>query len=84
MSAESQPLDVRRLPPAQRHSLIFQTCGKLAVGSAVVLINDHDPKPLRYQFDAESPGEFGFSYLEAGPEVWRVEIRRLTGGKTHP
>lgn len=77
MASTSQSLDVRRLPPAQRHSLIFQTCGKLPVGDAVVLINDHDPKPLRYQFDAESPGQFGFSYLEAGPEVWRVEIKRL-------
>ncbi len=77
MATQTNSLDVRRLPPAQRHALIFQTCGKLPVGEAIVLVNDHDPKPLRYQFDAESPGQFGFSYLEAGPEVWRVEIKRL-------
>ncbi len=80
MTTVSHALDVRRLPPAQRHALIFQTCGKLPVGEAVVLINDHDPKPLRYQFDAESPGQFGFSYLEAGPQVWRVEIKRIGKG----
>ncbi len=80
MLTESQSLDVRKLPPAQRHALIFQTCGQLPLGEAVVLVNDHDPKPLRYQFDAENPGEFQFSYLEAGPQVWRVEIKRIAKG----
>jgi uncharacterized protein (DUF2249 family) len=41
-----------------------------------VLVNDHDPKPLRYQFEAEHAGEFTWEYLESGPEVWRVRIGR--------
>lgn len=69
-------LDVRALPPRQRHSLIFDTCGKLDVGNAVLLVNDHDPKPLYYQFEAERPGEFGWEYVESGPAVWRVRITR--------
>ena len=78
-TAASTPesIDVRSLIPMQRHQKIFELVGQLAPGKGFVLINDHDPKPLRYQFDAESPGKFGFSYLEAGPEVWRVEIKRL-------
>jgi len=71
-----QQLDVRALPPPQRHALIFDTCGKLPVGSAVILVNDHDPKPLYYQFEAEQPGQFGWEYVESGPEVWRVRITR--------
>ncbi len=71
-----QQLDVRNLPPAQRHALIFDTCGKLAIGSAMILVNDHDPKPLYYQFEAERPGQFGWDYVESGPEVWRVQITR--------
>lgn len=71
-----QQLDVRSLPPPQRHSLIFDTCGKLAVGNAVILVNDHDPKPLYYQFEAERPGQFGWEYVESGPAVWRVCITR--------
>ncbi|MGH7112093.1 MAG: DUF2249 domain-containing protein, partial [Stellaceae bacterium] len=47
-----QQLDVRDLPPPQRHALIFDTCGKLPVGNAVILVNDHDPRPLYYQFEA--------------------------------
>ena len=71
-----QLLDVRDLPPPHRHALIFATCDKLSVGNAVVLVNDHDPKPLYYQFEAESPGQFGWEYLEKGPERWRVRITR--------
>ncbi|MGH7037048.1 MAG: DUF2249 domain-containing protein [Stellaceae bacterium] len=71
-----QQLDVRDLPPPQRHALIFDTCGKLPVGNAVILVNDHDPRPLYYQFEAEQPGQFGWEYIERGPEVWRVRITR--------
>jgi uncharacterized protein (DUF2249 family) len=71
-----QQLDVRELPPRQRHALIFETCGDLTTGDAIVLVNDHDPRPLYYQFEAEQPGRFGWEYLERGPEVWRVRITR--------
>lgn len=74
--SNAQQLDVRDLPPPRRHALIFDTCGKLPVGDAVILVNDHDPKPLYYQFEAEQPGRFGWEYVEAGPEVWRVRITR--------
>ncbi len=74
--SDPQQLDVRALPPPQRHALIFHACGKLAEGDAVVLINDHDPKPLYYQFEAEYPGWFGWEYVQSGPEVWKVRITR--------
>ena len=38
------------------------------------MVNDHDPKPLYYQFAAEHKGEFTWDYLEQGPAVWRVRI----------
>lgn len=50
-------LDVRAEPPARRHELILDTFARLAPGEGYVLVNDHDPKPLRYQFEAEHPGE---------------------------
>lgn len=73
-------LDVRTLPPRQRHELIFARFLALAPGEALQLINDHDPKPLHYQFQAEHPGEVDWQYLEQGPEVWRVRIGRVTPG----
>jgi uncharacterized protein (DUF2249 family) len=69
-------LDVRREPPARRHELIFDGYDALESGSGFVLVNDHDPKPLRYQLEAEHAGAFTWEYLEEGPEVWRVRIGR--------
>jgi uncharacterized protein (DUF2249 family) len=69
-------LDVRAEVPARRHSLIFDTYGALGPGDGFVLVNDHDPKPLYYQFDAEHTDDFTWDYLEVGPEVWRVRIGR--------
>lgn len=69
-------LDVRDVPPRIRHPRIFETFDALGPGHAFVLVNDHDPRPLYYQFQAERPGTFGWRYLEQGPEVWRVEISK--------
>lgn len=74
---EDRVLDVRTEIPRRRHELIFESFGKIAPGEAYVLVNDHDPKPLRYQFEAENAGEFSWEYLEEGPEVWRVRIGRI-------
>lgn len=72
-------LDVREITPRERHSLIFETFDALEVGAAFQLVNDHDPKPLFYQFQAEKPGQVGWDYVEEGPEVWRVNISRVDG-----
>ncbi len=77
MSADPQ-LDVRSEPPARRHDLILGTYQALDPGAGFELVNDHDPKPLFYQFDAEYKGQFTWDYLEQGPEVWRVRIGRPT------
>lgn len=70
-------LDVRALPPRERHPLIFNAWEKLPVGGAIKLVNDHDPKPLFYQFEAERKGEFEWTPIERGPEKWIVGIRRV-------
>ena len=69
-------LDVRTIQPRDRHPLIFQTFDNLKVNESFELVNDHDPKPLYYQFTHERADLFGWEYLEAGPETWRVRIIR--------
>ena len=69
-------VDVRTLIPRERHPLIFNTFRNLVPGDAFVLVNDHDPKPLYYQFQAELGEAFQWEYLENGPEVWKVRIGR--------
>lgn len=74
--ADHRILDVRVIPPAEKHPTIFKTFEALEPGESFVLVNDHDPKPLKYQFEYEHQGEFEWSYLEQGPSVWRVQIAR--------
>ena len=69
-------IDVRTIVPRERHPLIFDTFRKLGAGEAFLLVNDHDPKPLYYQFKAELGEAFQWEYLEQGPEVWKVRIVR--------
>ena len=80
-------VDARVLPVPQKHPTIFRAFDELAVGTSMLLVNDHDPKPLYYTFAAERAGEFDWRYLETGPEVWQVEIRRVadaTGRQAPP
>lgn len=70
-------VDVRAVAPRERHPLIFSTFRRLAAGQAMELVNDHDPRPLYHQFQAEAPGSFGWDYLETGPGTWRVRISKL-------
>lgn len=74
-----QIIDVRQVPPPQRHPMIFQTFEALKPGEAFILVNDHDPKPLYYQFKFEREGQFSWDYLEEGPQVWRVKVGRTMG-----
>ncbi len=67
-------VDVRSLRPAERHPRIFGSFEGLSPGESFVLVNDHDPKPLFYQFQAELAGQFSWEYLEKGPSTWRVRI----------
>lgn len=69
-------LDVRTLPAPSRHMRIFLNFAALPEGDSFVIVNDHDPMPLWYQFHYEHGDSFTWSYLEEGPEVWRVRIGR--------
>lgn len=69
-------LDIRSIVPPQRHPLIFDQFKQTAVGQSFILINDHKPQGLYYQFQAELTDQFTWDYLEEGPDAWRVRIGR--------
>lgn len=48
-----QTIDVREIPPAKRHPKIHDAFDSLESGEALTLINDHEPKPLFYELQAE-------------------------------
>lgn len=70
-------IDVRQFASAVKHRTIFTVWNALSGGSRMLLVNDHNPKPLYYQLAAEYPGQFEWTYVEDGPERWQVEIRKL-------
>jgi uncharacterized protein (DUF2249 family) len=70
-------LDVRQLPKPDKHPTIFARYAELGVGESFVLVNNHDPKPLRNEFEVDHPGSYGWEYLEQGP-AWRIRISKLT------
>lgn len=69
-------LDVRIIPPRDRHPLIFNQFDSLKPGEFFELVNDHAPTPLYYQFMHERANLFTWEYVEQGPEIWRVRITR--------
>ncbi len=72
----STELDIRPIPPPEKHPTIFRTFDALAVGESLLLINDHNPKPLYYQFNVERMGKFAWEDIESGPVVWKVGIKK--------
>lgn len=79
-------IDVRLIPPAQRHALIFDRLDALQAGESLHLASDHDPLPLLNQLERQRPGDFECAYLSAGPTLWQLELRRTAnqaGGKAN-
>jgi uncharacterized protein (DUF2249 family) len=69
-------LDLRAMPVMERNPSIFDAWEKLPHGGTLKIINDHDPKPLRYQFESEYGGEHSWEYVEEGPEKWIVDVTK--------
>ncbi|MBA4176451.1 MAG: hypothetical protein C0505_07810 [Leptothrix sp. (in: Bacteria)] len=80
MDTAVKSIDVRTVPPVQRHALIFGTFDALATGQALEIVNDHDPVPLRHQFSQTRTGQFDWKYLQAGPALWHVRVARVADG----
>jgi uncharacterized protein (DUF2249 family) len=72
----TKEFDARPFHPAQRHEMVFTAFDELLPGEAFVFINDHDPKPLYYQIEAESQEAFTWEYLEDGPDAWKVKVAK--------
>ena len=70
-------MDVRSIGCSVKHGLIIRTWLELPVGDYFILLNDHDPAPLRSQFAAQWPDTFAWDYLVNIPGEARVKITKL-------
>jgi uncharacterized protein (DUF2249 family) len=71
-----EEFDVRGRPPAERHEAIYEAYAALDRGEAFVFVNDHDPKPLYHQFEAEAGPEFRWEYRKKSPGEFEVLVGR--------
>jgi len=70
-------LDVRPLSGPDKHPAIFGVYDALTAGESFVLVSNHDPGPLRGEFDTDHPGSYGWDDLDRGPVTWRIRISKL-------
>ena len=73
---DSGEIDLRPLRKPDRHPTVFRAYAAVPVGGSVVLVNDHDPRHLRDEFEVEYPGGHGWDYLGAEPGAWRIRITK--------
>jgi uncharacterized protein (DUF2249 family) len=77
IAAPTCTVDIRRLGNCtDRKAHVLATFDALATGESLVVVNDHMPNGLRRHFEDLRPGAFGWTALEDGPEVFRVEIAK--------
>src|SRR3989338_3717580 len=74
-------LDLRNMPPFERHAKIFQMWDALKDNEILKIINDHDPKPLYYHFLAEYENQFEWQYEKQGPKDWIFKIKKIKNNK---
>lgn len=71
-------LDVRPVAPRDRYDRIIGTYEALEEGSEMELTLDHDPTCMYYTLKATRGDDaFSFEYLDQGPDVWRVRVRKV-------
>lgn len=73
----TEELDVRPMSHEARHGVILGKMQALTATGQLIIVNDHDPLPLKYQAEAMWPDQFAWTYLDEGPVEWRVAIARV-------
>jgi uncharacterized protein (DUF2249 family) len=71
-----EEFDVRTLIPIERHKKLLRIFKELPVGKSFVFINDHDPKPLYYEFRSVYGDVVDWEYLNRGGREWKVKVTR--------
>lgn len=69
-------LDLRELPPPERHPKIMNRFEQLDSGETLTLVNDHEPRPLFYEMRAEvdSFDAEGYTVEQRGEKEFVAEL----------
>lgn len=75
-------LDVRQIPVWERHPRILAAFDHLEIGAELHLVSDHEPRPLRSEFERTRPGCYVWLQRMLAPDHWEVVLRRLGVSKS--
>lgn len=64
------------LPKVIRHGAIIGGLTSMKSGEKLILVVSHDPLPLLSQLNRVAPDAFDLTYLERGPEQFRLEFTK--------
>mgnify|MGYP000017513231 CR=1 FL=1 len=69
-------LDLRDVSPPKRHPLIHEAFDEMDSGDTLTIVNDHEPKPLFYEFQAEVEAfdVDGYEVEKTGPNEFEAEL----------
>ena len=76
--ARMSRVDIRDLAADERRSTALLAYRKLVVGDTMEIVDGRDPADLYGTLQAIAPGDFSWLYIERGPAVWRVSVRKLS------
>ncbi len=79
-SCSERVINVADIDPRYRHTILSRLFEHLGPDQSLQIVVDHDPKRLRLQLEATHGSRCAWSYLEKGPDAWRVRLRRLGPG----
>lgn len=70
-------VDVRSIPRWQRHARIFSAFDALLADQRLVLVSDHEPRPLRSQFEERYGSRYAWMERQLGDGRWEVRVRKV-------
>lgn len=74
---EIPEVDARLIPPTVRHGAILGALSVVQPGDSLIVAAPHDPFPLLAQIDEREGDNVRYSYVQRGPDVWRVLLERV-------
>ncbi|GAB78801.1 Uncharacterized conserved protein, DUF2249 family [Austwickia chelonae] len=70
-------LDARTIPHAIRHGAVIGALGQVRPGAAMILVAPHNPLPLIAQIHDLEGEKVRHSYVQSGPDAWKILFERL-------
>ena len=71
-------IQVSEIEPRLRHGIIEKLFRHLTPSESLQIVVDHVPRRLRFLLDVSLGSQCDWTYLEQGPDLWRVRLRNTT------